>query len=185
MENGNLSPFELLIIGIGEPKMDWPSRLKVALAAARGLEYLYSSSAVGIPIIHRDFKSTNILLPARKAYATERYLCILGGAVGAADRTKSRGFEPRPERSEPRTTGNSHPITSKFLARFLSKSSYSMESIMMFANLASRCIRQDSSERPSMSDCVKELGLIYCMNLKGLGMFHQTHRPAFRIVQET
>lgn len=43
-------------------KMDWPLRLKVALGAARGLAYLHSSSAVGIPIIHRDFKSTNILL---------------------------------------------------------------------------------------------------------------------------
>lgn len=42
--------------------MDWPLRLKVALGAARGLAYLHSSSAVGIPIVHRDFKSTNILL---------------------------------------------------------------------------------------------------------------------------
>lgn len=42
--------------------MDWPLRLKVALGAARGLAYLHSTSAVGIPIVHRDFKSTNILL---------------------------------------------------------------------------------------------------------------------------
>ncbi|KAK9139892.1 hypothetical protein Scep_009573 [Stephania cephalantha] len=42
--------------------MDWPQRLKVALGVARGLAYLHSGSAVGIPIVHRDFKSTNILL---------------------------------------------------------------------------------------------------------------------------
>lgn len=42
--------------------MDWPLRLKVALGTARGLAYLHSSSNVGIPIVHRDFKSTNILL---------------------------------------------------------------------------------------------------------------------------
>lgn len=42
--------------------MDWPLRLKVALGAGTGLAYLHSSSAVGIPIVHRDFKSTNILL---------------------------------------------------------------------------------------------------------------------------
>lgn len=47
---------------IGENKMDWSKRLKVALGAARGLAYLHSSSAVGIPIVHRDLKSTNILL---------------------------------------------------------------------------------------------------------------------------
>lgn len=50
------------VLGIGELKMDWPLRLKVALGAARGLAYLHSSSDVGIPIVHRDFKSTNILL---------------------------------------------------------------------------------------------------------------------------
>lgn len=44
--------------------MDWPLRLKVAIGAARGLAYLHSSSAVGIPIVHRDFKSTNVLLNA-------------------------------------------------------------------------------------------------------------------------
>ena len=48
--------------GIRELKMDWPLRLKVALGAARGLAYLHSSSAVGIPIVHRDFKLTNILI---------------------------------------------------------------------------------------------------------------------------
>lgn len=50
------------IKGIGEAKMDWPLRLKVALGAAKGLAYLHSGSDVGIPIVHRDFKSTNILL---------------------------------------------------------------------------------------------------------------------------
>lgn len=54
--------FIIWVSGIGEVKMDWPMRLKVALGAARGLAYLHSSSSVGIPIVHRDFKSTNILL---------------------------------------------------------------------------------------------------------------------------
>jgi serine/threonine protein kinase len=53
-----------LILGIGERNMDWPQRLQVALGAAKGLAYLHSSSDVGIPIVHRDFKSTNILLDA-------------------------------------------------------------------------------------------------------------------------
>ncbi|GAA0174555.1 hypothetical protein LIER_43979 [Lithospermum erythrorhizon] len=50
------------------------------------------------------------------------------------------------------------------------RGSYTIESIVMLANLASRCVRIDSSQRPSMAECVKELQLIYHMNSKGLGM---------------
>ena len=56
--------------------MDWSLRLKVAIGAARGLEYLHSSSSVRTPIVHRDFKSTNILLDSN--YEAKVYqLCSL------------------------------------------------------------------------------------------------------------
>lgn len=41
-------------------KLDWETRLKIALDAAKGLEYLHEH--VNPPVIHRDFKSSNILL---------------------------------------------------------------------------------------------------------------------------
>ncbi|KAH9612036.1 hypothetical protein KSS87_019819 [Heliosperma pusillum] len=40
--------------------LEWPSRLKIALGAARGLAYLHEDSSPRV--IHRDFKSSNILL---------------------------------------------------------------------------------------------------------------------------
>lgn len=43
--------------------MDWIRRLKIALGAARGLDYLHEHA--NPPIIHRDIKSTNILLDER------------------------------------------------------------------------------------------------------------------------
>ncbi|KAG6652347.1 hypothetical protein I3843_05G000300 [Carya illinoinensis] len=44
-------------------RLDWMRRLKVALGAARGLAYLHELA--NPPIIHRDIKSTNILLDER------------------------------------------------------------------------------------------------------------------------
>ncbi|KAG6589238.1 putative serine/threonine-protein kinase PBL7, partial [Cucurbita argyrosperma subsp. argyrosperma] len=41
-------------------KLDWETRLRVALEAAKGLEYLHEH--VSPPVIHRDFKSSNVLL---------------------------------------------------------------------------------------------------------------------------
>ena len=58
----------------------------------------------------------------------------------------------------------------------MSRNSYTMESIAMFASLASRCVRIDSTERPSMIECVKELQLIVYTNSKGLGMTLHTFR---------
>lgn len=52
----------------------------------------------------------------------------------------------------------------------LSRNSYTMESVAMFANLASRCVSIDSTERPSMEECIRELQLVLHTNSKGLSM---------------
>ncbi|OIW13787.1 hypothetical protein TanjilG_31676 [Lupinus angustifolius] len=43
-----------------EPPLDWYNRMKVAVGAARGVEYLHDSA--NPPVIYRDLKASNILL---------------------------------------------------------------------------------------------------------------------------
>ncbi|KAM6598048.1 hypothetical protein CsatA_008572 [Cannabis sativa] len=55
--NGNLRD---CLDGALEKTMDWGTRVAIAIGAARGLEYLHEAAAPRI--LHRDVKSTNILL---------------------------------------------------------------------------------------------------------------------------
>ncbi|KAL8152152.1 hypothetical protein V2J09_009912 [Rumex salicifolius] len=62
MTNGGLQEHLYPVTGSNaiSSKLDWETRLSIALDAAKGLEYLHEH--VNPPIIHRDFKSSNILL---------------------------------------------------------------------------------------------------------------------------
>lgn len=51
---------EFHLHGKDRPTMEWPTRLKIALGAAKGLAYLHEDCHP--KIIHRDIKSSNILL---------------------------------------------------------------------------------------------------------------------------
>ncbi|XP_071708196.1 probable serine/threonine-protein kinase PBL7 [Rutidosis leptorrhynchoides] len=62
MANGGLQEHLYPIRGANAvpSNLDWEIRLRIALEAAKGLEYLHEH--VTPPVIHRDFKSSNILL---------------------------------------------------------------------------------------------------------------------------
>ncbi|CAI0379657.1 unnamed protein product [Linum tenue] len=218
LSNGNLQDHlnAIFIAGIGEAKMDWTQRLKVAIGAARGLAYLHSPSAVGIPIVHRDFKSTNVLLgdnfeakisdfglaklmpEGQEIYATAMVLGTFGyfdpeytstgkltlqsdvyafGVVLLELLTGRRAVDLNQGPTDQnlvlqvRHILNNRKKLRRVIDPDMPRSSYSLESVAMFANLASRCVRTESNERPSMAECVKELQvIIYTNNTKNLGI---------------
>ncbi|XVF03914.1 hypothetical protein REPUB_Repub05bG0034700 [Reevesia pubescens] len=59
MPNGSLED-HLLDLPPDKKPLDWDTRIKIAVGAAKGLEYLHETA--NPPVIYRDFKASNILL---------------------------------------------------------------------------------------------------------------------------
>ncbi|KAK1266566.1 Receptor-like protein kinase HSL1 [Acorus gramineus] len=57
MENGGLDRW---IHSSADNQLDWPTRFRVAVDAAQGLSYMHHDYVP--PVVHRDFKSSNVLL---------------------------------------------------------------------------------------------------------------------------
>ncbi|KAF8772265.1 hypothetical protein HU200_005980 [Digitaria exilis] len=68
--------------------MDWQTRVSIALGAARGLEYLHEAAAPRI--LHRDIKSTNILLDDKFRAKVIQAKCLMNDGVTSCSSSPAR-----------------------------------------------------------------------------------------------
>ncbi|KAF9614180.1 hypothetical protein IFM89_015688 [Coptis chinensis] len=126
--------------------LDWGSRTKIALGAARGLAYLHEDSSPHV--IHRDFKSSNILLE----HDFTPKVSDFGLARTALDE------------------GSNH-ISTRVMGTFGKEglemiidpslgSNFPFDSVAKVAAIASMCVQPEVSHRPFMGEVVQALKLV-------------------------
>ncbi|KAI9111568.1 hypothetical protein K1719_017258 [Acacia pycnantha] len=187
MHNGNLQDH---LNGIGQRKMDWPRDSKdfkstnvllnanleakisdfgLAKLMPEGQETHVTARVLGtFGYFDPEYTSTGKLTLQSDVYAFGVVLLELLTGRRAVD--LNQGPNDQNLVLQVRNILNDRKRLRKVIDPEMARNSYTIESIAMFANLASRCIRADSGERPSMAECVKELQVIIYTNSKGLAM---------------
>ncbi|CBI27907.3 unnamed protein product, partial [Vitis vinifera] len=152
--------------------LDWGARIKVALGAARGLAYLHEDSSPRV--IHRDFKSSNILLEhdftpkvsdfglARTAMDEEnRHIStrVMGtfGYVAPEYAMTGHLLENLVAWARPLLTSKEGLQTMIDLSL---GSDVPFDSVAKVAAIASMCVQPEVSHRPFMGEVVQALKLV-------------------------
>ncbi|KAF2310094.1 hypothetical protein GH714_006511 [Hevea brasiliensis] len=133
VSNGSLKD---CISGKSGVRLSWERRLKIALDSARGLAYLHDH--VNPPIIHRDVKSSNILLDDQ-----------LNGKVADFGLSKLLGHSSHVSDN---VKGTMHLIIDPTIAF-----SSTLKGLEKFVDLAIRCVEELRVNRPTMTEVVKEI----------------------------
>ncbi|CAH8378450.1 unnamed protein product [Eruca vesicaria subsp. sativa] len=88
MPLGSLEDHLLADVAPGQQPLDWNTRIRIALGAAKGLEYLHEKA--NPPMIYRDFKSSNVLLNRDFDVKLSDFGLAKLGSVGDTQNASSR-----------------------------------------------------------------------------------------------
>ncbi|KAL0371740.1 UNVERIFIED_CONTAM: putative receptor-like protein kinase [Sesamum calycinum] len=176
MEKG---PLRHHLYGTDLPPLSWKQRLEICIGAARGLHYLHTGSAQGI--IHRDIKSTNILLDENYVAKVADFGLSKSGpclnethvlcARPAVDPLLTRDQVNLAEWAmEWQKKGMIEQIVDPHL-----KDQIKPSSLKIFGETAEKCLAEYGVDRPTMGDVLWNLEYVY--QLQTNGRKREDHRP--------
>ncbi|KAK4368533.1 hypothetical protein RND71_012325 [Anisodus tanguticus] len=117
-------------------QLSWDTRIRMALGAARGLEYLHEVCEP--PIIHRNFKSVNLLLDDELAVHVSD--CGLASLISSGAVSQLHDIDSLTRMVDPSLKGK-----------------YPLKSLSHFADIISRCVQPEPEFRPQMSEVVQDI----------------------------
>ncbi|KAG6736081.1 hypothetical protein POTOM_061223 [Populus tomentosa] len=151
--------------------LDWRRRLRIALGSARGLAYLHELA--NPPIIHRDVKSTNILLDENltakvadfglsKLVSDSSKGHVSTQVKGTLGLSGSRILHDTTINREERCVQNDeeHYGLKEIMDPGLRNMGGNLVGFGRFLELAMQCVEESATERPTMSEVVKAIEMI-------------------------
>uniref|UniRef100_A0A7N2MC31 Protein kinase domain-containing protein n=1 Tax=Quercus lobata TaxID=97700 RepID=A0A7N2MC31_QUELO len=129
------------LYNIDNPPLSWKKRLEICFGAAHGLNYLHTGAKH--LIIHRDVKTTNILLD-EEWIAKDHVSTLVKGSFGYLDPEYCRR-QQLTEKSDDSDV-------------------YSFECLNKFVEVTTNCLLDNGTERPSMNDVA--WGLEFALQLQ-------------------
>ncbi|KAK6164259.1 hypothetical protein DH2020_001123 [Rehmannia glutinosa] len=152
----------LLDLPPGQPPLPWFTRMKIALHAAKGLEYLHDQA--NPPVIYRDLKSSNILLDREYNAKLSDFGLAKLGPIGDKSHVSTRVMGTygycAPEYQKQAEPIFKDPTRFSELSDPLLKGDFPRKNFNQAIAVAAMCLQEDASIRPLISDVVTALSCL-------------------------